>query len=109
MKSRVQTNVQRSPSPPPSTPSFYTYLKPGALAQLRYSKMTARSKKISAQTLLALCQLESTAGSAFSQTHSTGLAMDGIPCFNVRVKGYPRCIQRKKLVAVTPFFSETQS
>ncbi|KAL3643328.1 hypothetical protein CASFOL_014143 [Castilleja foliolosa] len=107
MKPRVQTNAQRSPLS--STPSYYTYLKPGALAQLRYTKMTARSKQIAAQTLLALCQLESSAGSAFSQTRLTGLAMDGIPCFNARVKSYPRCIQRKKLVAVTPFFSEAQS
>ncbi|KAL3627484.1 hypothetical protein CASFOL_028847 [Castilleja foliolosa] len=107
MKSIARTSAQRSPSP--STPSFYTYLKPGALAQLRYSKMTARSKKIGAQTLLALCQLESSVASAFSQAHSTGLAMDGIPCFNSRVKSYPRCIQRKKLMAVTPFFSEAQS
>ncbi|KAL6573849.1 hypothetical protein OROHE_001391 [Orobanche hederae] len=103
MKTRMRSSAQRSPTP--STPSFYMYLKPGALAQLRYSKMAARSKEIGAQTLLALCQLESSSDSAFSQPHS----IDGIPCFSLRVKSYPRCLQRKKLVAVTPFFSETQS
>ncbi|KAL6567500.1 hypothetical protein OROGR_001168 [Orobanche gracilis] len=107
MKIRIRSSAQRSPTP--SSPSFYTYLKPGALAQLRYSKMTARSKEIGAQTLLALCQLELSSGSAFSQPHSNGLAMDGIPCFSLRLKSYPRCLQRKKLLAVTPFFSETQS
>ncbi|KAK4398944.1 hypothetical protein Sango_1369900 [Sesamum angolense] len=106
MKTRTRSNILRSPSP---TPSFYTYLKPGALAQLRYSKITARSKEIGAQTLLALCQLKPSLDSAFPQPHSTGLPMDGIPCFNLRVKSYPRCLQRKKLIAVTPFFSETQS
>ncbi|KAL6562250.1 hypothetical protein OROGR_003257 [Orobanche gracilis] len=107
MKTRFRSSAQRSPTP--STPSFYMYLKPGALAQLRYSKMAARSKEIGAKTLLALCQLESSSSSAFSQPHSNGLAMDGIPCFSLRVKSYPRCLQRKKLVAVTPFFSESQS
>ncbi|EYU27787.1 hypothetical protein ABFS82_13G124800 [Erythranthe guttata] len=106
MKSRVQSSAPRSP---PSTPSFHTYLKPGALAQLRYSKITARSKKIGAQTMLALCQLKLSSVSASSQARSTSLAMDGIPCFGLRVKSYPCCLQRKKLTAVTPFFSETQS
>ncbi|KAK4439343.1 hypothetical protein Salat_0269200 [Sesamum alatum] len=106
MKTRARNDVLRSPLP---TPSFYTYLKPGALAQLRYSKITARSKEIGAQTLLALCQLKPSSDSAFPRPHSTGLPMDGIPCFNLRVKSYPRCLQRKKLIAVTPIFSETQS
>ncbi|KAG8385743.1 hypothetical protein BUALT_Bualt03G0076900 [Buddleja alternifolia] len=105
MKTRVRSSALRSPSP---TPSFYTYLKPGALAQLRYSKITARSKEFGAQALIALSQLNTSSDLAFSQPHSTGLAMDGIPCFNLRVKSYGRCLQRKKLIAVTPFFSETQ-
>ncbi|KAL8468971.1 hypothetical protein ACS0TY_031976 [Phlomoides rotata] len=100
MKSRVRNSGIESP------PSFHKYLKPGELAQLRYSKITARSKQIGAQMLLALRQLESTSGSVFAPPH---LTMDGPPCFNLRVKGYPRCFQRKKLLAVTPFFSETQS
>ncbi|XP_051125947.1 uncharacterized protein LOC127247905 [Andrographis paniculata] len=109
MKSSVKSAAPKSP---PSSPSFYTYLKPGALAQIRYSKITARSKEISAQTLLALCQFDFTSGSEASQPRSeVGLDMDGLPCFNVRgrAKRYPRCLQRKKLVAVTPLFSETQT
>ncbi|CAA0826513.1 Unknown protein [Striga hermonthica] len=104
MKTAVRSGASRSPTP--SAPSFYTYLKPGALAQLRYSKMTAKSKEIGARTLIALAQLELSSGSGFPQPHS---AMDGIPCFNMRVKSFSRCLQRKKLVAVKPFFFETQS
>ncbi|KAI3466568.1 hypothetical protein Pfo_023231 [Paulownia fortunei] len=106
MKTRVRSSPLRSST---TTPLFYTYLKPGALAQLRYSKITARSREIGAQTLLALRQLKPSSDSAFSQPHSLDLAMDGIPCFNLRVTKYPGCLQRKKLIAVSPFFSETQS
>ncbi|PIN08578.1 hypothetical protein CDL12_18848 [Handroanthus impetiginosus] len=106
MKTRVRSSALRSS---PSMPSFYTYLKPGALAQLRYSKITAKSKEVGAQALLALFQLEVSSDSALSQPHSAALAIDGLPCFNLRVRSYPRCLQRKKLVAVRPFFSETQS
>ncbi|KAL7103032.1 hypothetical protein ACP275_08G155200 [Erythranthe tilingii] len=105
MKARVRSSALGSPA----TPSFYTYLKPGALAQLRNSKITARSRQIGAQTLLALCQLNLSSDSPFSQQQSPDFAMDGMPCFNLRISKYPRCIQRKKLIAVTPFFSETQS
>ncbi|KAH6768810.1 hypothetical protein C2S51_014146 [Perilla frutescens var. frutescens] len=103
MKTRVRSSALGSPSTP-ATPSFYKYLKPGELAQLRYSKITARSKQIGAQTQLALYQLRSSSDSALPQQHSTGLAMDGVPCFNLRVKSYPRCLQRKKLLAVMPIF-----
>ncbi|KAG8365399.1 hypothetical protein BUALT_Bualt18G0100800 [Buddleja alternifolia] len=108
MKTRAPRSALRSP-PPTTPPSFHTFLKPGALAQLRYSKITARSKQIGAQTLLALYQLNLSSDSSFSQSDSVDLAMDRIPCFNLRIRNHPRCIQRKKLIAVTPFFSETQS
>ncbi|KZV55172.1 hypothetical protein F511_12759 [Dorcoceras hygrometricum] len=101
MKTRVRSSGFRSLS---TSPSFYTYLKPGALAQLRYSKITARSKKIGSQALIALCQLNAASDSPFSLPHSTDFAMDAIPCFNLRVTSYPRCLQRKKLAAAMPFF-----
>ncbi|KAH6831598.1 hypothetical protein C2S53_010573 [Perilla frutescens var. hirtella] len=88
------------------TPSFYTYLKPGALAQLRYSKITARSRQNGARNLHALIQLELSLESAIPPPHSSNLAMDGIPCFNLRVVKYPRCLQRRKLSAVKPSFSQ---
>ncbi|KAL0321131.1 UNVERIFIED_CONTAM: hypothetical protein Sradi_5374600 [Sesamum radiatum] len=106
MKTRVRSSGLRSPT---TTPLFYTYLKPGALARLRYSKITARSREIGAQTLLALSQLNPSSDSAFSQPLAADLVMNGVPCFNLRVTKYPRCLQRKKLIAVTPFFSETHS
>ncbi|PIN09628.1 hypothetical protein CDL12_17784 [Handroanthus impetiginosus] len=106
MEARVRRSGLRSPT---TTPLFYTYLKPGALARLRYSKISARCREIDAQTLLALCQLKSSSDSAVSQPHSVELPMNGIPCFDLRVKKHPRCFQRKRLIAVTPIFSETQS
>ncbi|KAL8045959.1 hypothetical protein ABFS82_08G150600 [Erythranthe guttata] len=109
MKARVRSSALGSPAPAPAPPSFYTYLKPGALAQLRNSKITARSRQIGAQTLLALCQLNLSSDSPFSQQQSPDFSMDGVPCFNLRVANFPRCLQRKKLIAATPFFSETQS
>ncbi|KAL2483951.1 uncharacterized protein Fot_45395 [Forsythia ovata] len=106
MKSRVRSNTFRTPK---SRPSFYTYLKPGALSQIRYSKIAGKSKEVDAQALIALCQLKSSSESTFSQTNPTmDNTMEGFPCFSLRFqKNYPRCLQRKKLIAVTPFFSET--
>ncbi|KAK4386700.1 hypothetical protein Sango_2540600 [Sesamum angolense] len=106
MKTRVRSSALRSHT---TTPLFYTYLKPGALAQLRYSKITARSRQIGARTLLALSQLNPTSDSEFSLPRAADLALNGAPCFNLRATKYPRCLQRKKLIAVTPFFSDTHT
>ncbi|KAL1537328.1 hypothetical protein AAHA92_29857 [Salvia divinorum] len=104
MKSRVGSSALGSPS---SSSAYYKYLKPGELAQLRYSKINARSKQIGAQALLALYQLGSDSDSSLPQPLSTGLAMEAVPCFNLRTKGFPRCLMRKKLLAVAPVFTET--
>ncbi|KAL1537326.1 hypothetical protein AAHA92_29855 [Salvia divinorum] len=107
MKSRVRSSALGSPSSSSVAPAYYKYLKPGELAQLRYSKINARSKQISAQTLLALYQLGSDSDSSLPHPISTGLAMEAVPCFNLRAKGFPRCLMRKKLLAVAPVFTET--
>lgn len=91
------------------TPSVYTYLKPGALAQLRYSKITARSRENGARALRALCQIEPSSEFAIPQPHSSDLAREGTPCFNLRVARFPRCLLRRKLIAVKPYFSQAQS
>ncbi|OIT03813.1 hypothetical protein A4A49_14567 [Nicotiana attenuata] len=82
-----------------SAPSFYTYLKPGALAQIRYSKITAKSRLHDSETQLALYQQIPRAVIDLS-------TMDGIPCFNLRIRNSrPRCLQRQKLTAVAPIFT----
>lgn len=68
---------------------FLKYLKPGALARLRDSKISARS--------LRVCSIPQ-----ISPPSSDGQppvnVIDAFPCFSGRIYG-PRCPQRKKLVA----------
>ncbi|CAN4083791.1 unnamed protein product [Withania somnifera] len=86
-----------------TSPSFHTFLKPGALAQLRYSKISAKSRLKIAQSQFF----------TFSVVPSSDPLpnIDGLlPCFNssIRIR-HPRCILRKKLSAVAPIFTETSS
>ena len=107
MKSRIRGTCSRSSSSEKGDLSFYRYLKPGALAQIRDSKITAKSKKtLDLQFHMALCQItaSTTAAESLARIPNGG---DGIPCFSLRTKN-PRCLQRKKLVAITPVFCETQ-
>ncbi|KAL1567748.1 hypothetical protein AAHA92_03194 [Salvia divinorum] len=87
-------------------PSFYAYLKPGALASLRYSKISARSRENGARALRALSQLELSSQSTIPPLHSSDLAREGIPCFSLRVARFPRCLHRRKQIAVKPYFSQ---
>ncbi|KAH0718125.1 hypothetical protein MTR67_009659 [Solanum verrucosum] len=101
MKSKVRTRNLRS-----SMPSYYTYLKPGALAQIRNSKITAKSKVLNKpQTLIAMYQQTPSSEIEVSQP---ALTMEGLPCFNLKIKSNrPCCLQRKKLSAVAPIFYES--
>lgn len=94
----MRTRTSRS-----TTPSFHTFLKPGALAQLRYSKISAKSRLKSAQS----CQHIPLSVIPSSEPLPT---MEGLPCFksSIRIR-HPRCIQRKKLSAVAPIFTESNS
>ncbi|CAN4078349.1 unnamed protein product [Withania somnifera] len=97
MKSSMRTRTSRS-----TTPSFHTFLKPGALAQLRYSKISAKSSLKIAQSQFATFSV--------IPLSDPSPNIEGLPCFcsSIRIR-HPRCIQRKKLSAVAPIFTESNS
>lgn len=82
-------------SSPNRTEPFLKYLKPGALAQIRDSRISARSHRI-----VSIAQIRSSPPSSPPSTPGQPpvTAMDGFPCFSGRVYG-PRCPQRKKIVS----------
>ncbi|XP_065856862.1 uncharacterized protein [Euphorbia lathyris] len=80
-------------SPTRRTDSFYRYLKPGALAQLRNSKMSARSRK----PILLSHRIDSPLSSPQIS------AMDQVPCLQAKIYG-PQCLKRKKLLATRSVF-----
>ncbi|XVF70694.1 hypothetical protein PTKIN_Ptkin11bG0183000 [Pterospermum kingtungense] len=73
--------------------AFHKYLKPGALAQLRDSKINARSSRINSIRLdLVPIQIP-------SQTQIQISDFEQIPRFLNKIYGGPCCLQRKKLWA----------
>ncbi|XP_022775875.1 uncharacterized protein LOC111317725 [Durio zibethinus] len=85
---------------------FLKYLKPGALARLRDSRISARSHRTSSVFQISPSSPQSNGGQPFST------AIDGFPCFAETSRVYgPRCLQRKKLIAVKGmlFLNSTQS
>ncbi|KAL8088072.1 hypothetical protein AgCh_038003 [Apium graveolens] len=77
-----------------SDASYLKYLKPGALAKLRDSRINARSSRVGSKHR--------------SQPLPTSplrpqFTSDVIPCFAGRIYGV-RCPQRKKLVAAKAFY-----
>ncbi|KAF5741436.1 hypothetical protein HS088_TW10G00433 [Tripterygium wilfordii] len=77
---------------------YLRYLKPGALAQIRDSRFSARSRRID-----LLPQIWAHSASPPSSNPSNGgrpevNLIDVFPCFSPRIY-VPRCPQRKKLVA----------
>ncbi|RAL42870.1 hypothetical protein DM860_009377 [Cuscuta australis] len=79
--------------------SYLRYLKPGALARLRDSRISARNHR-AVGSRLPICSVHD---SPAAPTHI--VPGDGFPCSPVRIRG-PRCPQRKKLVASkAAFFS----
>ncbi|KAK4347004.1 hypothetical protein RND71_033343 [Anisodus tanguticus] len=96
MKSSTRTRTSRS--------SFHTFLKPGALAQIRYSKISAKSMLKNAQSQFAIYQHIPFSGSPSSDQLPT---MEGLPCFNLKINNNrPCCLHRNKLSAVAPVFCE---
>ncbi|XVE80399.1 hypothetical protein DITRI_Ditri14bG0136500 [Diplodiscus trichospermus] len=75
------------------TEAFHKYLKPGALAQLRDSKINARSNKLHSVLL------DSVPNRIPSQTRIQISDFDQIPRFLNKIYGGPCCLQRKKLLA----------
>ncbi|KAK7321072.1 hypothetical protein VNO77_31240 [Canavalia gladiata] len=91
-------------TPKRSPRCYHKYLKPGALAKLRESKIKARLASRTNQSLLFQCLLSP---SSPIQEEEQPLNQDnGIPCFappSINLNR-PRCLVRKKLFAVTPHF-----
>ncbi|KAJ4851233.1 hypothetical protein Tsubulata_022288 [Turnera subulata] len=91
MHSKTRSVLHRQ-SPTRAEATYLRFLKPGALAQLRDSRISARSHRVHSlpqqispqpsQPLLA----------------DNPISADDFPCFSPRMYG-PRCPQRKKLVA----------
>ncbi|XP_008804321.2 uncharacterized protein LOC103717639 [Phoenix dactylifera] len=83
---------------------FHRYLRPGALARLRDSRISARSPrstlKIPIPRLSPPSSPQATPNAAAAAAASR---MDGSPYFAVRSHG-PRFLQRKKLVAAKSIF-----
>nr|GMD91767.1 Peptidyl-prolyl cis-trans isomerase [Ipomoea batatas] len=77
MKSRTRESPVRQ---------CYTYLKPGALAQIRNSKINAKSRFQDAQSLILLLQQNQNSVSEGSSPPPPPPAMDGLPCFNLRIR-----------------------
>ncbi|XWS69542.1 hypothetical protein CRYUN_Cryun04dG0187600 [Craigia yunnanensis] len=85
---------------------FLKYLKPGALARLRDSRISARSHRTSSLFQISPSSPPSNGGQPFSPV------IDGFPCFGVTGRIYgPSCLQRKKLFASKGmlFLNSTQS
>ena len=78
---------------------FHKYLKPGALARIRDSRIiSARSHRINSLCQIPLRRPSPPPQDAAAQPEVNAAAADGFPFFVARIYG-PRCPQRKKLMA----------
>ncbi|KAJ0111731.1 hypothetical protein Patl1_02020 [Pistacia atlantica] len=78
---------------------FLKYLKPGALARLRDSKISARSHRVISIPQISPHRMSPMSPPPSSNDdHPQVSVTDAFPCFSGRMYG-PRCPQRKKLVA----------
>ncbi|PRQ28428.1 hypothetical protein RchiOBHm_Chr5g0002951 [Rosa chinensis] len=112
MKQTLGNGYGGSTSSPAKRPHerCHKYLKPGTLAQLRDSKITARRSKErefgDLKTQISLYQLLlSSISSSSSQAGDNILdqSHEDIPCFPpATLLNRPPCLQRKKLVADAP-------
>ncbi|OAY55132.1 uncharacterized protein LOC122723202 [Manihot esculenta] len=75
---------------------FYRYLKPGALAQLRNSKIIGRSHKPISLTRFSIQPVDS------PHPHPQ-ISVDQVPCLLSKIYG-PPCLKRKKLMAARSVF-----
>ncbi|KAG1368340.1 hypothetical protein COCNU_14G008080 [Cocos nucifera] len=78
---------------------LHRYLRPGALARLRDSRISARSPR----STLKIPIPRLSAPSSPQAPPAAAAQMDGSPCFVIRTYG-PRFPQRKKLVAAKSIF-----
>ncbi|CAM8888041.1 unnamed protein product [Rhodiola kirilowii] len=87
---------RRTRSIPSSAESFNRYLKPGALARIRDSRITARSQRV--HTVSSFHRPLSSSPPVPASPSAINQQIDASPCLSGRVYG-PRFPQRKKLVA----------
>lgn len=84
---------------------FLKYLKPGALARLRDSKISARSHKVISIPQISPHRISLTSPPPSSNDDQPQVSViDAFPCFSGRMYG-PLCPQRKKLVAAKAILS----
>ncbi|OVA03377.1 hypothetical protein BVC80_205g5 [Macleaya cordata] len=102
MNRRVRTHCRSSSS---KDEGFQRYLKPGALAQLRNSRINSRSQRPDLHSQISLYRSSSLLISSATETNfQTQIStIDGFPCFSGRIYS-PRFPQRKKLVASKSVF-----
>ncbi|CAL0301352.1 unnamed protein product [Lupinus luteus] len=106
MKSVSPKSTSSSPSP-----RTMRYLKPGALAKLRDSKVTATNHRYNLRKFTSLSQLLLTpispSPSMEGEQQDSPNQDNGVPCFTSRVDfNRPRSLTKKKLFAVTPTFTQ---
>ncbi|KAK7385226.1 hypothetical protein VNO78_30940 [Psophocarpus tetragonolobus] len=89
-------------SPRRSPRLFHKYLKPGALAKLRDSKIKARHNQ---RTQMSRSETLLLTPSSPTQHYNED---NGVPSFTFPVNR-PCCLRRKKLFAVTPTFTHTDT
>ncbi|XP_004487413.1 uncharacterized protein [Cicer arietinum] len=88
----------------PTLPNqFHKFLKPGALARIRDSKITARSHRLHSLSQISIYRPLSSPPPPSSTDQPQPNAADGFPFFASGIYG-PRCPQRKKLVAAKSVF-----
>nr|XP_004490647.1 uncharacterized protein LOC101491306 [Cicer arietinum] len=113
MTMKESPNSSNSSKSTPTKPHHHRYLKPGALAKLRDSKITARNYATSIRIdNMYLSQLSSssptTSDSSPIQNEEIQQNHDNmVPSFDSHVSfiNRPVCIARKKLFAVPPVFT----
>ncbi|AES67235.2 hypothetical protein MtrunA17_Chr2g0322621 [Medicago truncatula] len=90
----------------PTLPNhFHKFLKPGTLARLRDSKITARSHRLNSLSQISIYRPPASPPPPppSDQPQTTAVSADGFPSFFSGIYG-PRCPQRKKLVAAKSVF-----
>ncbi|KAG4383414.1 hypothetical protein AAZX31_13G066500 [Glycine max] len=107
--------TSKSTSSPRRSPRLFNkYMKPGALAKLRDSKINAarnnQQRTTTTTQIIALSEmllLTPTSPSSPTQQYNED---NGVPCFDSAVNLHrPGCLSRKKLFAVTPTFTHTDT
>lgn len=94
----------RRQSPAQDSPAYLRFLKPGALAKLRDSRISARAQRVDAKPTQISSPVRSSSPPTATQAQIGNV--DGppsSPLFAGRIYG-PRCPQRKKLVAVKALY-----